>query len=69
MLSLSERTREIGLLRADGMKLRRVRVRTRSESVILALSGAIVVAAAGTGLGTALAASLDTRASSPSCSR
>ena len=58
MLSVFERTREIGLLRAVGMKRRQVREMIRSESVIIALFGAIVGVIIGTGLGTALASSL-----------
>ena len=42
MLSVFERTREIGLLRAVGMKRRQVRAMIRSESVIIALFGAVV---------------------------
>ena len=37
MLSVFERTHEIGLLRAVGMKRRQVRAMIRSESVIVAL--------------------------------
>jgi putative ABC transport system permease protein len=39
MLSVFERTREIGLLRAVGMKRRQVRTMIRSEAVILAIFG------------------------------
>ena len=58
MLSVFERTREIGLLRAVGMKRRQVREMIRSEAVIIALFGAIVGVIIGTGLGIALASSL-----------
>jgi len=58
MLSVFERTREIGLLRAVGMKRRQIRAMIRSESVIIAVFGAIIGIAIGTGLGIALAASL-----------
>ncbi len=42
MLSVFERTHEIGLLRAVGMKRRQVRAMIRSESVIIALFGAVI---------------------------
>ncbi len=58
MLSVFERTHEIGLLRAVGMKRRQVRVMIRSESVILAVFGAIIGIVVGTALGAAFSASL-----------
>jgi putative ABC transport system permease protein len=58
MLSVFERTREIGLLRAVGMKRRQVRAMIRSESVIVALFGAVIGIVIGAGLGIALASSL-----------
>jgi putative ABC transport system permease protein len=58
MLSVFERTHEIGLLRAVGMKRRQVRAMIRSESVILALFGAIIGVVVGTALGIAFASSL-----------
>ncbi|HUB71462.1 MAG TPA: FtsX-like permease family protein [Acidimicrobiales bacterium] len=58
MLSVFERTREIGLLRAVGMKRRQVRTMVRSESVILAVFGAVVGIVVGTAMGVALVASL-----------
>ncbi len=58
MLSVFERTREIGLLRAVGMKRRQVRAMIRSESVILAIFGAVIGIVIGTGLGVALVSSL-----------
>jgi putative ABC transport system permease protein len=58
MLSVFERTHEIGLLRAVGMKRRQIRAMIRSESVILSLFGAVIGVVVGTALGTAFAASL-----------
>ncbi len=58
MLSVFERTHEIGLLRAVGMKRRQIRAMIRSESVILAVFGAIIGIVIGTGLGVALVDSL-----------
>jgi putative ABC transport system permease protein len=58
MLSVFERTHEIGLLRAVGMKRRQVRAMIRSEAVILSLFGAIIGVIVGTALGTAFAAAL-----------
>ena len=58
MLSVFERTHEIGLLRAVGMKRRQVRAMIRSESVILSLFGAIIGVVVGTALGVAFASSL-----------
>jgi putative ABC transport system permease protein len=58
MLSVFERTHEIGLLRAVGMRRRQVRSMIRSESVILALFGAIIGVVVGTGLGIAFSSSL-----------
>jgi putative ABC transport system permease protein len=58
LLSVFERTHEIGLLRAVGMKRRQVRAMIRSESVILAVFGAVMGIIVGTALGTALASSL-----------
>ncbi len=61
MLSVFERTREIGLLRAVGMRRSQVRTMIRSESVILALFGAGVGVLLGTGLGVALVSSLSSQ--------
>ena len=54
MLSVFERTREIGLLRAVGMSRRQVRTMIRSESVIISVFGAVIGLVIGTALGTAL---------------
>jgi putative ABC transport system permease protein len=58
MLSVFERTHELGLLRAVGMKRRQVRAMVRSEAVIIALFGAVIGVIIGTALGAAFAASL-----------
>jgi putative ABC transport system permease protein len=58
MLAVFERTREIGLLRAVGMRRRQVRTMIRSEAVILALFGAIIGIVVGTIMGLALVSSL-----------
>ena len=58
VLSVFERTHEIGLLRAVGMKRRQIRAMIRSESVILAVFGAVIGIVVGTGLGLALSWSL-----------
>jgi putative ABC transport system permease protein len=58
MLSVFERTREIGLLRAVGMTRSQVKRMIRAESVVIAVFGAVVGAVIGTALGAALAGSL-----------
>ena len=58
MLSVFERTHELGLLRAVGMKRRQVRAMVRSEAVIIALFGAVTGVVIGTALGAAFAAAL-----------
>jgi putative ABC transport system permease protein len=58
MLSVFERTHELGLLRAVGMRRRQVRAMIRSEAVIIALFGAVIGVIIGTALGIAFAASL-----------
>ena len=57
-LSVFERTREAGLLRAVGMTRAQVRAMVRWESVVISLIGAAVGAGLGVGLGMALAQSL-----------
>jgi putative ABC transport system permease protein len=58
LLSVFERTREIGLLRAVGMRRRQVRTMIRSEAVILAIFGGIIGIVIGGCLGVALVAAL-----------
>ena len=58
ILSVFERTHEIGLLRAVGMKRRQVKTMIRLESVIIALFGAGVGVLIGTALGAAMASAL-----------
>jgi putative ABC transport system permease protein len=58
MLSVLERTREIGLLRAVGMRRPQVRSMIRSESVILSTFGALIGIVIGTLMGLALVSSL-----------
>jgi putative ABC transport system permease protein len=58
MLSVLERTREIGLLRAVGMRRSQVRSMIRSEAVILATFGALIGIVIGTLMGLALVSSL-----------
>jgi len=58
MLSVIERTHEIGLLRAVGMSRRQVRSMIRSEAVILSIFGAVLGVVIGTPMGLALVASL-----------
>jgi putative ABC transport system permease protein len=58
MLSVFERTGEIGLLRAVGMRRSQVKTMVRSEAVILAVFGAVTGIVVGTGLGLALVGSL-----------
>jgi putative ABC transport system permease protein len=58
MLSVFERTREIGLLRAVGMKRRQVRSMIRSESVIVGLLGGVLGIVRGVVVGVAFAYAL-----------
>jgi putative ABC transport system permease protein len=57
-LSISERTREIGLLRAIGMQRGQVRRMVAAESMIISVIGALLGILLGLGLGAALAAAL-----------
>ena len=57
-LSVYERTRELGLLRAVGMSRRQVRRMIRAEAVIIAVLGASLGTALGVLLGTALVRAL-----------
>jgi putative ABC transport system permease protein len=59
VLSVFERTREIGMLRAIGMTRRQVRRMIRQESVIVALIGAVIGIALGIVLGALLVARVD----------
>jgi putative ABC transport system permease protein len=59
LLSIVERTREIGLLRAVGMSRRQVRSTVRWEAVIVAVFGALLGLAIGLGLGWALVRALN----------
>jgi putative ABC transport system permease protein len=54
VLSVTERTRELGLLRAVGMVRKQVKSMVRGESVVIALFGAVLGLAVGTGFGVAL---------------
>ncbi len=57
-LSIVERTREIGLLRAVGMLRRQVRQMVRWEALITAVFGAVLGIVIGTGIGYGVVASL-----------
>jgi putative ABC transport system permease protein len=57
-LSVFERTREIGLLRAVGMATRQVRRMIRLEAVVISLFGALLGVALGLGYGAALVQAL-----------
>jgi putative ABC transport system permease protein len=58
ILSVLERTREIGLLRALGMTRSQTRSMVRWESVIISLLGAVLGLSVGLGLGVAVSGSL-----------
>jgi putative ABC transport system permease protein len=55
-LSIAERTRELGLLRAIGLQRRQLGQMIAAESVIIAVIGAVLGTALGLGLGAALSA-------------
>jgi putative ABC transport system permease protein len=57
-LSISERTREIGLLRAIGMRRGQLRQMVAAESMIISVIGALLGTMVGLGLGVALAVAL-----------
>ena len=58
VLSIVERTRELGLLRASGMSRAQMRSMVRWESVIMAVFGAVLGVVLGTGIGSAFVGSL-----------
>ena len=58
-LSVFERTRELGLLRAVGMTRSQVRAMVRWEAVVIALIGAVTGAGLGIGIGVGLAHMLE----------
>ena len=58
-LSITERTREIGLLRAVGLSAQRVRRMIRLESAVLAVGGAIVGIVLGVSVAVAAVLSLE----------
>jgi putative ABC transport system permease protein len=58
-LSVLERTRELGLLRAVGLQRRQLRRMVRVESVLVSLYGGLLGVAVGTGLGYALVKALE----------
>ncbi|HMC41272.1 MAG TPA: FtsX-like permease family protein, partial [Acidimicrobiales bacterium] len=57
-LSVMERTREIGLLRAVGTQRRQLRGMIRAESVLVSIIGAILGLVIGVGLGAAVVSAL-----------
>jgi putative ABC transport system permease protein len=57
-LSIMERTREIGLLRAIGMRRGQLRQMVAAESMIISVIGALLGTVLGIGLGVALAEAL-----------
>jgi len=59
LLSVTERTREIGLLRAVGVRRRSVRRMIRIESMVMAVFGTVLGMILGVGLGAALVRALE----------
>ncbi|WP_062518776.1 ABC transporter permease [Demequina silvatica] len=59
LLSVTERTREIGLLRAVGVRRRSIRRMIRIESLVMAIFGTILGMILGVGLGVALVRALE----------
>ncbi|WP_062383790.1 ABC transporter permease [Demequina iriomotensis] len=59
LLSVTERTREIGLLRAVGVRRRSVRRMIRIESLVMAIFGTVLGMILGVGLGVALVKALE----------
>lgn len=57
-LSVIERTREVGLLRAIGMSRRQLRTMVRLESIVIAVFGALLGVTMGVGFGVGLVRSL-----------
>lgn len=60
-LSVIERTRELGLLRAVGLSRGQLRQMIRSESVIVAIYGALLGTVVGTGFGVAITKALQSQ--------
>ncbi|MFP7364776.1 FtsX-like permease family protein [Corynebacterium callunae] len=65
ILSLSERTREIGILRATGVQRRQIRQMVTLESVILSIHGAFLGLLMGTFTGWAIVSSLRAKGMAP----
>lgn len=59
LLSVTERTREIGLLRAVGVRRRSIRRMIRIESLVMAIFGTVLGMILGVGLGAALVRALE----------
>jgi len=60
-LSVMERTREIGLLRAIGMQRRQVKRMIRGEAIVVSLIGAVLGLSLGIGLGAAVVSALSSQ--------